>query len=393
MADEASMIADGQFQIPEQCYPKFEAAIAKLSKKSIKLGGEAFTPIVFGYEMIPGKHAGAEVKVFNVLLGGTVPVVNGWEFVAKIDHANKDLGNIVRALPGKTLPERFRKGECKCEHCNIKRFRRDTFILHNVLADEHKQVGRTCLKDFLGHENPENVAKMAELLSYAYEVARGFRDEQGGDRRYLNLEDYLTHVTAAVRAKGYFVSKSTANDNPGLLSTAFVALNSLMGGYDAVLFLEDADREMAVKSIEWAQAIGDDGSTLNDYQHNIKLLAASGAIEFRSSGYAASIVGGYLRSISEPHVKAEKKTSNYVGVVDQKLEVTNATLKHTAETNGRFPGFMYLFEDESGNVVKWFTTKNIQKERGTSVSFVCKVKGHDEYKGVKSTTVSNVTIK
>ena len=363
-----------------------------MSKKAVKLGGEEITPIVFGYEMIPGKHQGTEVKVFNVLLGGNVPVINGWEFVAKIDHANKELGSIIRALPGKTLPEKYRKGECKCEHCNINRFRRDTFILYNVQADEHKQVGRTCLKDFLGHENPENVAKMAELLSYAYEMSRGYANEIGGDRRYLNLENYLTHVAAAVRVKGYFVSKATANENPGMLSTAFVALNSLMDSYEEVLTLLDVDREMAVKAIEWAQAIGEDGSTLNDYQHNIKLLAASGAIEFRSSGYAASIVGGYIRSITAEQVKVEKPVSNHIGTPGDKITVTT-TLKHIATTSSGYgDGFMYLFEDQNGNVIKWFTALDIKKEKGDVVKFTAKVKNHDVYNGVKGTIVTHAKV-
>ena len=382
---------DGQFQIPEVCYPKFEAAIAKLSRKSEKLGGGEITPIVFGYEMIPGKVKGVEIKVFNVLLGGEVPTIDGWEFIAKIDHANKELGNIIRALPGKTVPERFRQGECKCEHCNINRFRRDTFVLYNAQADEHKQVGRTCLKDFLGgHDNAEAIAKMAELLSYAREVARGFvGSEQGHDRRYLNLEDYLTHVAAATRIKGYFVSKSMAAEKPGMIPTANIALDALLGSQYELIELTDEDTLQAQKAIEWAQNLEGE---LNEYQHNIKLMAASGAIEFRSATYAASILGGYLRTVNAPYEKKERPVSNYVGTVGQLIDLV-VTLKYETETNGKFPGFMYIFQDTNGNSIKWFTTMKIKKEVGDSMKMNCKVKAHEEYKGVKGTIVSHAKIK
>jgi hypothetical protein len=386
----ADSFGDGQFQIPEACFKKFEAAIAKLSRKSEKLGGGEITPIVFGYEMLPGKQTGTEVKVFNVLLGGEVPVIDGWEFVAKIDHANKELGNIVRALPGKTIPVRFRKGDCKCEHCNVNRFRRDTFILYNVAADEHKQVGRTCLKDFLGgHLNAEAVAKMAELLSYAQEVARGFTGiEQGYDRRYLNLEDYLTHVSAVTRIKGHFVTKTMASEK-GVQSTSDIALNAMLDTYGDYIMLEEADRDQATLAIEWAQNLAGE---LNEYQHNIQLLAASGAIEYRSAGYAASILAGYLRTVTSPKEKTERPVSQFVGAPGQAIDL-NVTLKYVTETNGRFPGFMYLLNDEHGNTIKWFTTLDIKRKVGDTMKMCCKVKGHEEYKGVKGTIVSHAKIK
>lgn len=389
MAEEFK--GDGQFQIPEACYSKFEKAIEKLSRKAVKLGGGEITPIVFGYEMIPGKYKGTEIKVFNVLLGGDIPTIDGWEFVAKIDHANKELGNIVRSLPGKQVPENFRHVTCKCDHCNINRFRRDTFVLFHAATEDYKQVGRTCLKDFLGgHVNAEQVGKMAELLSYAQEVARGFVGyEQGYDRRYLNLEEYLTHVAAAARIKGYFVSKSMASENPGMVPTANIAMDALLGStYGDLIEILDEDRQQAEKAIEWAQTLEGE---LNEYQHNIKLMAASGAIEFRSSTYAASIIGGYLRMIKEPYVKKERPVSNYVGTVGQKIDLV-VTLKYSTTTDGRFPGFMYLFNDEVGNTIKWFTTLDIHKEVGDTMKLTCKVKAHEEYKGVKGTIVSHAKV-
>jgi hypothetical protein len=159
----------------------------------------------------------------------------------------------------------------------------------------------------------------------------------------------------------------------------------MLGAQYDLFEVTDADREQAAAAIEWAQNLEGE---LNEYQHNIKLLAASGAIEFRSATYAASIIGGYIRSISEPHVKKERPVSNYVGEVGKQIEL-NVTLKYTTETNGRFPGFMYLFNDEAGNTIKWFTTMDIKRDVGATMKLTCKVKAHEEYKGVKGTLVSH----
>ena len=204
---------DGIFSIPEANMSKFQAEIEKLSKKSIKLTGESIEPVVFGYSMLE-TSPGIEIRMYDVLLGGVAPKLNGWEFIAKIDHTHGELGNILRSLPGKTVPTKYRTTGCICEHCNVNRYRRDTFVLQNIETKEVRQVGSTCLKDFLGHEHPEALAKRAELLSYLNTMALGFASlpGEGIGQWYLNLETYLTYVAASVRDRGYFVSKTTSNE-------------------------------------------------------------------------------------------------------------------------------------------------------------------------------------
>ena len=130
--------ADGLFAIPESNMAKFEAAIAKLSKKSTKLTGEPITPIVFGFDMIPNK-AGFLIKYYNVLLGGDAPIINGWEFVATIDHTYSEVGNVIRTVNGKAFPDKYRSIGCSCDHCSTVRRRNSTFLLQHENTKEFKQ--------------------------------------------------------------------------------------------------------------------------------------------------------------------------------------------------------------------------------------------------------------
>ena len=51
------------------------------------------------------------------------------------------------------------------------------------------------------------------------------------------------------------------------------------------------------------------------------------------------------------------------------------------------------FEDDHGNILQWWTAVEIKAEVGDQVLLTGTVKAHDEYKGVKSTTVTRCKIK
>lgn len=386
--DRVNEMGAGIFKIPEANMKKFEAALEKLSRKAIKLGGEAFMPVPFNYEMVKVGN-GKVIKVFDVLLDCTIPQINGWEFIGRIDHANGEVGNIVRALPNKVVPEQYRTTGCTCDHCNINRFRRDTYVLQNVETKETKQVGSSCLKDFLGHD-PVKLAKIAELLSYANECARGYTNIIGDDHRYLILAEFLQFVSMATRHQGYFVSRSLAKDK-GMTCTSSAALD-LMYAHDVDHWeqISKADEELAEKAIEWATALSESGKDLSDYEHNINVLAVSGAIEFRSCGYAASIINAYQRA-TDPRPAYVPKVSNYLGEKGKKIDLVG-TFKHVSPTNGRFPGYRYTFADDDGNLVVWFTGINLDIERGSKCHVAGKVKDHSEYNNVKSTIVSHCSV-
>lgn len=391
--DQVNENGAGIFKIPQANYEKFEAALAKLSRKAIKLGGEAFMPVPFSYEMV-SVGAGQAIKVLDILLDCTIVQVNGWEFIARIDHANGDLGNIVRALPGQVIPEMYRHTGCVCEHCHVKRFRRDTFLLREVATGRIQQVGSSCLKDFLGGHDPVKLAKLAELLSYANECAHGYTNYVGGDKRYLDLAAYLEYVSFDMRDRGFYVSRAISSER-NIQATSDRSLDMMLhvNEYlDVDLKLADEDRTNANQAIEWAQALGEDGSELNDYQHNIKVLAASGFIEYRSTGYAASILSAWKRA-TQVIVDAPRKTSNYVGEKGQKLNFAATLQQFSSWINDRDAlQFRYSFEDKAGNLFTWFTGVDLDFDKGTKVKLTGTVKDFNDYKNVKSTILTRCRV-
>ena len=96
------------------------------------------------------------VMVTDVTLGALeAPRVGAFRFLARLERT--PAGTIIDSIPGVTLPERFRHSTGECEHCSKVRDRKHLFVVQEGDLPP-VQVGRTCLRDFMGTDTPESVA-------------------------------------------------------------------------------------------------------------------------------------------------------------------------------------------------------------------------------------------
>lgn len=375
-------MAEGQtYNIPEVRLEWFRDKIAGLNKKSLKLVGEKVYCSVIGYHFIDGEgHKKLQkMKIFEVFVSHPELKLNGWQFIARIDHS-QEAGNVVRVVPGRCLSERYRHSGPICEHCNENRMRRDTFVLNRVGTTEFKQVGTSCLKDFTGHNGAEKLAKMAELLAIIGDYAKGYGFERSGgleDYRWINAQYYMGLVAQSVIDKGW-VSSKTAKER-GWTSTRSLAESMMSENVEP----SEYAYEIAGAATRWAQEFGEEGQTLNDWEHNSRIVSQSDALEFRHLALAASVVGVYWNKF----VRQEQKESNYVGKEGERF-TTSAVLK------GVFPGehsVRHVFEDTAGNILLWFGSKSLGRVAvGNEITISMLVKKHQTYNGKKQTLVSRV---
>lgn len=142
---------------------KLSAMIEKYNRRSVKLG---VAPLKFSVQTIVTMVKGEEKKHLEVSFEGDPAKINGWEFLGTIQHVEG--ANILRSVSGREeLPEAFRTVKPHCEHCEHKRSRKDTFILKS--EDTFKQIGRNCLRDFLGHDPSTALA----LMDMIRELSKG----------------------------------------------------------------------------------------------------------------------------------------------------------------------------------------------------------------------------
>ena len=135
--------------------------------------------------------------------------VNDWEFVSSVEHTAE--GNIFsKALTSLEIPERYRTGDSYCEHCNTHRSRKNTFIIHNTVTDEFKQVGKSCLMDFtfgMAVESATFFASLKDVFAEAQEAPVGC----GWARQYFSTDEILSFTAETIRHFGY--AKSDSRDS------------------------------------------------------------------------------------------------------------------------------------------------------------------------------------
>ena len=90
----------------------------------------------------------------------------------------------------------------------------------------------------------------------------------------------------------------------------------------------------------------------------------------------------------------EESTSEWLFEEKERFYDYAVVLKSVRGMETRF-GWTTLikFEDANGNILQWWTAVDIKAEVGDQVLLTGTVKAHDEYKGVKSTTVTRCKIK
>jgi len=424
------------FEVPEFNLPKLEEQIAKLNKRAAKLNCGTIIINVLGSKEVPvyenDEYTGFPTnkircfrKVFDITVSGEAPKLNGWEFIAVIqpvtDEEGKSLGNMLRNVPGASheVPVAYRSAENHCDHCNTIRRRNETFVLRHE-DDTYKQVGRNCLRDFLGHTSPEVFCRYAEYLMSAEDLCMGSEDDDffgGAGGRYVErfmAEEILALAACQIRLNGWRSNK-TAREY-GTLSTSNEVSNWVFARaherkqWEKPLKPTDEDKATAHEVAEWLASLSE-RENLNDYMYNLSVLGKGATFTSKNFGIACSAIPTYMREM-EREINRRKqfesdKNSQYVGEVGKRSDFLNLTLVFTRDLESDWGvSHLYKFKDAAGNVIVWFSSNvyyNPATEQdinvGDVVSLTATVKKHEEYAGtdqrtgeqreaVKQTTIS-----
>jgi len=140
--------------------------LAAMQKRARKLKTDPITIEKLGIKTITitkvmpgGKVVKFEEERILLKVHGETPKLAGWSLVAKIEWLEDE--RLISCVPGETCPEQYRTGAFNCDWCNTNRRRKETFVLRHENG-EHKQVGRQCIRDFLGGKSPEQLLAEAE---------------------------------------------------------------------------------------------------------------------------------------------------------------------------------------------------------------------------------------
>lgn len=401
------------FDIPAPNLPKFEERWEKLVRRANKLGVIPPTYAIVKEETKPFR---ARKEVWDTVLQEVtvqyvdVPMVyhrividhpevkvpGGWEFVASLEHTEE--GNITHNIGGKDLPAKYRDCDAWCDHCQLRRNRKDTFVVVDPNL-EYKQIGRNCLAEYLGMDGTM-YANAAEIYYTASELAgASIGGDYGGGSgpTYDYLEPYLAHVAEVISIEGW-VSRSVARQQEKA-STSDIAYTHMHPPpfqrrkdrlYDKP---SDKSEETAKLAAAWCESIADSEVDASEYLHNIRVIARRGVIGARQYGFAASIVFAYQRHLVDQATKARQAqqaaTSQHVGEVKKRQNFTVVVEKVLAFDGNYGVKHLHLMSDMQGNRLIWWSTSGVL-DTGKPMVIKGTVKAHSERQGVKQTELSRV---
>jgi hypothetical protein len=393
------------YKIPAENIGKLQGQIATLNKKVEKLNkkGHQFTSVGFEVDNTPiiekvsytvegGDTVTRDQIYFQVTITGEEVIVAGWRFVATLQH--EEGGTIIRSIPG-VVEEgelaRYRDAKPICDHCGYNRRRNDTFVLRNEATRELKQVGSTCLEDFLGVD-VHAMAIMAELLASLGMIATSMEECEGGysSTSFIPLSTYLPFVALSIREDGWLSRTAAFQAGDKSRSTADKSFNLMLDHFHKPSSLtrpSEADEASARSTLEYLadHFEAKDEMTLNDYQHNLKVTFVGQVVNHKLAGLAASMINYVAREIEEKASRERMTESQYVGELNKR---TVMKLTCVYRPKGGRPA---MFQDSGGNTVKaWNIPDDI--EEGKTYQIRCTPVKHDDYRGVKSTMVNRLAV-
>lgn len=328
-----------------------------------------------------------------VSISGQAPVLGGWRFLAKIEHNAG--GNLVKRLTGgDNSPAEWHMCAPNCDHCGVSRDRNNTFMLENIDSGAVKQVGSSCMSDFLGHQqrDPERIAAMFDhLMDVVQDFEFDPERELGGTGR-VNLGVEPVKLMAAtlriVEEDGGYLSAEKA-ESLSCLSTGDRLRSAFWSAKPIAVNSDVGHTERAKQVVAWLKDQKVDDSL---WLRNIAHLADGPCITSKNAGLFASGYVAWNRDLQR-QLRQERGAGDWIGEVGAKI-ATAATLERRGAYENAYGIVAVLsFRDEEGNGMVWKTQSPPQGLMvGATYHVAATVKSHGEYKGDKQTEVIRVKV-
>ena len=368
-----------------------ESKIQKMILKGNKLGFPISYNVVSERMVCPPE--GRAYKMFTIEVSGQEPVINGYEFVVAIEHTEN--GNILRG--SREEVSQYQKLQQRCDHCGHHRNRIYTYVLRNVETGEDIVVGKSCLKDFIGHGDPVALAEMvAGFFELLYDVEEGDYEE-GSPRHmeYIDVATFLLYSSVSDRLHGF--RPSSTWDGP---TSKMILTHHFYPVKKEDVLEEDAteaDYEAMAGCLGWLETVRYCDDYVSDYMNNILVMVAGEWLEPKNFGFMASVLNSYRRAVENSVAivdGGEKVPSEWVGVEKRRGTFSVKFIKTFGfETQYGWMN-INIFADEDGNALVWKTGTwdgNYDWDFGDNfVECQAFVKKHDLYNGEKQTLINRV---
>jgi hypothetical protein len=340
----------------------------------------------------------------------TVPGVNkldGYEFIGTI-NIKGGVKTIFALDDSVNLSE---VDVTYCHHCGTKRKRAAVYVFNEVATNTHRAVGSTCIHEYLGVDLHAvlntffNFYKEDDLYG-----SRGMTDAWGYPVEHLANACRVSHslnptyVKAGDPRYGEYNEDNTKNSVDYIHNVLYYPCTST-----AELSKEFHAKLPSLPKVGslLAEFYGDMDEKKSNFNSNIVetlfYVRADGSRELRDFivGKARGVfVWAVFNALNKTAEKEAQKSqpsvtnSQHVGKVGERVEV-QGTVTFTKICDGYYgESKMVKITDTKGNAFVSFGTGNAiwNLEKGDEVSIKGTVSKHDEFKGVKQTSLKRLSV-
>ena len=312
-----------------------------------------------------------------VTVMGDTPRFNGWKFQASYHHDGDGAPALARNLPGVEIPKRFWVVEDNsCDYCGRSIRRRKTYLVRHE-SGEFKIVGSNCLRDFLGHVNPQGIA---ETFFYLPQEIEAFREPRGGmETRYFDQREDLAWTAGIVRNFGWTsVSKTRLDPTAHATIDALAFVTGKAPHGQAYVHWKETRAKCAPTDADYAvadqvfrmirEADGDSA-----YLFKLKTLEAdaSGVTTWTNRPLWISAITLYLRE--------QKRTAKSAPPVQAGRQVVSGTIQKREERVGNYGIQLKIMVEDGEGRKFWGTLPRfaIRLDVGDKIKFAATVKPSD----------------
>lgn len=393
---EISIISIPQFRIVE-----LEKEIKKINNKGKKFGnGGISTNIVASYEktiIVEDSNKVSRrvvVKFVDIQILGNVPTLSGWKLLGVIEYNPL----VIHTMFNEVIPESYWNDRSYCDHCNSLRNRNKTIIISK--DGIIKQIGSTCIKDYLGLSATQVLGYLESLQSFLNTFDDNFSYSHN-DLDYYGI-DPIELIADAIRIISVygFIKTSDENIELGKISTksrlleyyfgSIEAINHIRSRMDSSIGIEDAENR-AKLIIEWVE----NSDNNSEFMFNIRNIIKQ-SVRIRHFGYIAGIVACYNKEFDNKTTDDNGFINEYmVEAIKSRISIEVRLL--SIKTIEGYYGISYLhrFINKSGNEIIWFSTSGcLVDDIDTNIwlNITGTIKEKNEYNGRKQTYINRVKL-
>jgi len=359
---------------PQFRFNDFKRYIESLNRKAEKFGQDKLSYKITGRTEL--KHRAENGVCFRytqlaIEISGITPKAGDFTLTASIEHDREKF----YIFNFGDHPEY--NGSTHCDHCKKSINRKYLYLLKNNKTGEHLQVGKTCVRDFTGHDIKGFIDNLNQFRSYVENDLESIISRDTG----LATEIILAYCISLINEFGY----KKAHD---IYSTR-----------DSALRAYDNDDELSNESIALANKViayfRNEYRSNNEFGNNLINSCSDDFINRKFVGILAYAYVEYRKQLEYAEKLNKARQSQFFGEAKKRYELDLKFVRSTSFDSYYGVTYITTFEDSEGSQFVWKSTNGVYDLTGDNcdealnkiykVKFT--VKNHTVYNEINQTNI------